>query len=464
MYTGEEERRVLRKMDRGVVLFIAGLYLLSFLDRSNIGNARIAGLQTDLRMTGPQYEWLLTAFYISYIAFEWMALMFRLVPPHIYISICVLAWGIIASLQALTTSFVQMLILRAVLGVAEAAFCGVPFYLSFFFRRAELAGRVGVFISASPLATSFASAIAWLITWTAQGVGIAPWRALFLVEGFPSVLVAVYVWRALPDGPDSAAFLTPRERRVAVMRLRGQKEESHGHSVKLQEILATIRDPKSWMTAFMFFSCNVAFSSLPVFLPTIIHEMGFSPLASQAMSAPPYMVAFFTVLLTAHASDRARARSPFIILHAGLACAGYTTMFLCAWLGLPNALRYLAVYPAASGFFSCVTLILTWTLNNQASDAGRGAGVALLQYIGQCGPLLGTRLYPSTDGPLYLRGTAVCAGFMALAGCLAWGLRTLLRRENARIRAEMVVGDQGEEGVELLEGREASEERFMFML
>jgi hypothetical protein len=74
-FTQAEEERVLRKLDRRVVLFVALLYLLSFLDRSNIGNARIAGLERDLKLSGEQYEWLLTAFYITYILFEWMALL-----------------------------------------------------------------------------------------------------------------------------------------------------------------------------------------------------------------------------------------------------------------------------------------------------------------------------------------------------------------------------------------------------
>lgn len=75
-WTTREEKDVVKKMDRRVVLFVALLYLLSFLDRSNIGNARIAGLEVDLRLGEGQYEWLLSAFYITYIAFEWMALLY----------------------------------------------------------------------------------------------------------------------------------------------------------------------------------------------------------------------------------------------------------------------------------------------------------------------------------------------------------------------------------------------------
>jgi cyanate permease len=216
----------------------------------------------------------------------------------------------------------------------------------------------------------------------------------------------------------------------------------------------------------MFFSCNVAFSSMPVFLPTIIKEMGWSSVMSQALSAPPYMFSFVVVLLTAYASDRAKSRSKFIILHAITAASGYSLIFLAGVLGLPSWIRYVGVYPAAAGFFSCVTLIITWTLNNQESDSKKGTGIALLQYFGQMGPLLGTRLYPESDGPLYLKGMAVCAGFMALVGTLAWGLRWHLNRENEKRRVEEVLAN--EEDVELLaDGRESmgrKADKFMFLL
>lgn len=281
LYSPEEDNKVLQKLDRRVVLFIAFLYLLSFLDRSSeyipprnfirvqltmaldIGNARIAGLEDDLHLNPGQYDMLLTIFYLTYIAFEWMALLFRLIPPHIYISLTVLSWGLLASAQSLTTSFPQLLVLRMLLGISEAAFCGVPFYLSFFFKRAELASRVGVFISAAPLATTFASSLAWLITWMGRKSPIASWRMLFLVEGFPSVLVAVWVWSALPDGPESAWFLSRREREVALLRLQGEREEEDEKrhliedekaatprkTVKFNEVLQTLKDPKCYLTA-----------------------------------------------------------------------------------------------------------------------------------------------------------------------------------------------------------------------
>ncbi|KAK7543245.1 major facilitator superfamily domain-containing protein [Phyllosticta citricarpa] len=472
LFTPDEDRRVRRKLDRRLVLFMGLLYLLSFLDRSNIGNARIAGLERDLKLQNGRYEWLLTAFYITYIAFEWMTLMYRLVPPHMYIAACVFSWGLIASLQSLSTSFTHLVVLRALLGIAEAAFGpGVPFYLSHFFRRDELAFRTGLFISAAPLSTSFASSLAWAIMWAGSKLGlhVASWRLLFLVEGLPSCFVAVWAWRLVPDGPGEARWLSRREREVAVLRLRREGEEAASVlereddvadadalaaragrrsrvGIEWRQVRQTLLDPKCYLTAAMLFLSNVAFSSIPVFLPTILHGMGHSALTAQALSAPPYLLSFLFVLLTAHFSDRQRARAPFLLWHALLAAFGFATLALAAYYGTHDfpsyqssdglrslhALRYAAIYPATVGFFGCVTLVITWTINNQRGATGKGTGVALLNVVGQCGPLVGTRLFPETDGPWFMTGFGVCAGAMAGVAVLTVGLRWWLKRENER--------------------------------
>lgn len=222
-------------------------------NRADIGNAKIAGLADDLDLSSSQYEWLLTAFYITYILFEWMTLMYRIVPPHVYISLCVLSWGLIASFQSLVTSFGSLVFLRALLGISEAAFGpGVPFYLSLFYKREEQAFRTGLFISAAPLATSFASSLAWLIVKLSNNGPIAPWRTLFLVEGFPSVIVAVVAWNVIPDSPGTAPFLTRRERKVAKLRLQLPQSEPHqSQSGKFdwRQVGKVLADPKSYLMA-----------------------------------------------------------------------------------------------------------------------------------------------------------------------------------------------------------------------
>ncbi|EEH06804.1 conserved hypothetical protein [Histoplasma capsulatum G186AR] len=399
-YTLEEERRVVKKFDLRLTMFMALLYMLSFVDRS-------------------------------------------IVPAHVYISICCFSWGLIAACQSLVSSFWALVLLRALLGIAEAAFGpGLPFFLSFFYKREELAYRTGMFISAAPLATSFASTLAWAIVKLSEHGPVAPWRALLLFEGFPSVIVAVFAWIYVPDSPSKARYLTPRERKVAKMRLKmSDRENIRKRRFKWSDIGRTLRDPKSYLTAFMFFSCNVAFSSMPVFLPTIMKDMGYSALTSQALSAPPYILSFLVVLLTGSLSDRHRSRSPYLITHALISATAYLTIALAGHFHshlsstLQILIRYIAIYPATAGFFSSITIIVTWTMDNQPAKEAKGTGMAILNIIGQCGPLVGTRLYPRADGPWYVRGMAVCALFMLLVAALALVLRVLLQRENERARA-----------------------------
>lgn len=81
------------------------------------------------------------------------------------------------------------------------------------------------------------------------------------------------------------------------------------------------------------------------------------------------------------------------------------------------------------GFFSVITIVITWTINNQESESQQGAGFAVLQVIGQCGPLVGTRLYPEEEAPFYVRGMGVCAGAMVAVAVLAVGLRIYLGKK-----------------------------------
>jgi len=92
--------------------------------------------------------------------------------------------------------------------------------------------------------------------------------------------------------------------------------------------------------------------------------------------------------------------------------------------------RYAGVFLAAAGVFPSIGNILPWVINNQGSDTKRGAGIAILNIIGQCGPLLGTRMFPAEEKPYYRKGMWVCAAFMIFNGCLALGLRCLLKWEN----------------------------------
>jgi MFS family permease len=185
----------------------------------------------------------------------------------------------VASFQCLATSFWGLVVLRALLGITEAAFGpGVPFYLSLFYKRDELAFRNGLFISAAPLATSFASTLAWIIVKISSNGAISPWRILFLVEGFPSVIAAVFAWIVIPDSPGRARFLTRRQRGIARLRLEGEKPEPQ-HSQEQQqfnwgEIKKTLADPKAYMAAVSSYFEHISYNTSTNFLfPVYVFQL-----------------------------------------------------------------------------------------------------------------------------------------------------------------------------------------------
>ena len=173
--------------------------------------------------------------------------------------------------------------LRGLLGIFEAAFGGVPFYLTLFYRREELALRTGLFISSAPLATAYAGFLAYAITSIPSR--IAPWRLLFLVEGFPSIIAGIFAYYLIPDSPSDVIFLSHDQRKIARRRLLVVRddEEDTGTVVGYEEkgglrwgeVRQALGDASNWITALIFFFTNVSFASLPVFLPTIIREYAF---------------------------------------------------------------------------------------------------------------------------------------------------------------------------------------------
>lgn len=448
------------------------------------------------------YEWALTAFYLAYIAFEWLSLLWTVIPAHVYVSGIVLSWGVIASLQAVAGSYPWLIRLRFLLGIGEAGFTGIPIYLSFFFRREEMALRTAVFISggspppflvlflflclipfpsferekwpisnnesaAAPLATTFASSLAWLIIKLGENGPIAPWRLLFLVEGFPAVIVATLAWRIIPDSPGQAWYLTKREKEIARQRLlssgrslpkgkasRKDNERSYDNDDDddmdsdwttrcCESISAVLLDPVPWITGGLFFLSNVAYSSLPVFLPSILTQMGHSPLAAQALAAPPYLVSFFVVLAVAAVSDALQSRAYLIAASALCSATGYAFLALSEAIGggaqgggMLDMVRYLSIYPAAAGFFCVVVLTISWNVNNARGEGHKGGGFAVMQILGQCGPLLGVRLFPKTDGPWFTKGMGTCAGAMLGVAGLAMALRWHLARKNWQLEAD----------------------------
>lgn len=254
--------------------------------------------------------------------------------------------------------------LRFVMGISEAGYGpGIPYFLSFFYLRHELGARIGVFLAAAPLANTFAGALAYGIT--SGNPSIAKWRLLFLVEGLPTLAMVPVTYFFLPDSPEKARFLTEDEKRVA--KARGVRQAGSGTRIghlNLKEIGQTFLDPKAWFTALMYFSCNVSFASLPVFLPTILNQMGFTAVNAQGLTAPPFFLSFLVTLFSTWLADKTQQRGLVIIFLSAMGGVGYVMLAAAKSVGA----RYAGVFLAAAGIFPSIANILPWVLSKLQSD------------------------------------------------------------------------------------------------
>ena len=195
-----------------------------------------------------------------------------------------------------------------------------------------------------------------------------------------------------------------------------------------------------YIPAVMYFSVNVSFASLPLFVPTIIEEIGaFSTIQSQGLSSPPYVLCLIMIILVAFLSDRFRMRGPFICCAALTAAIGF--IVLATTEGA--APRYVGVFLAVE-IFVCVSLLLSWTANMHASESKRTAGYIVLATVGQCGPLVGTNIFPEEEGPYYRKGMWISTAFCLLVAVLSVTLSSWLIKENKDMERAGLLDDHDE--------------------
>lgn len=232
----------------------------------------------------------------------------------------------------------------------------------------------------------------------------------------------------LPPSPSQCRFLTARENEIISTRaIKGRGEKGHG-KLNFKQAFAAFYDYKNYLQAAIIFCLNTAFGSLPAYLPTILESMGYESLHAQGLSACPYLTAYVVCVTASFLSDRAGTRGVFVMFFCCAGAAGYVILATVH----TTAVRFFATFLVCAGVFPAVALTFTWVTDNQGSASKRGAGLAIFGMFGQCGPILGARLFPDSDGPWFSRGMWVCAGILFAAAGVALILSLSLRWQNRR--------------------------------
>ncbi|KAI1363599.1 major facilitator superfamily domain-containing protein [Xylaria arbuscula] len=408
-WTEEEETVVRRKLDRQLVPMLTILYLLCFLDRVNIGNARIQGLADDLNLIGYRFNIATSIFYVVYLIVEVPSnILLKRVGPRFYIPALVAGFGAVSIATAFVRTYEQLVGVRVLLGVFEGGtFPGIAFYLSSFYKRKELYFRVGIYVSAASIAGAFggllAAGFSQIPEWGIAGSRLHTWRNIFFFEGIITIIAASVAPFILPQKPETSNYLTTRERWIAAERIRLEHKAAHNEKVEMRHIKRAVTNINNYVCAAGFFFINITVQGLSVFLPTILQEIGYKGLTAQYYSVPVYVAASLIAIAVGYISDKTRMRGIYL---AGFTILGITGFGLLRW-GSGSQLKYAAVYLCAVGAFPGGPGFLSWGINNAAGPSVRAVSSGYIVSLGTAGGILAVWAYLPNDGPNFPIGHSI---------------------------------------------------------
>ncbi|KAL4925274.1 major facilitator superfamily domain-containing protein [Aspergillus undulatus] len=435
----QAERRLVRKLDRRLLLPTAIIYLLCYLDRSNVGNAKIMNSTTNDTLmetnsiSDHQYTIAMMVFLVAYSVFEAPSnLALKLFHPHRWLGFLVVAFGAFCTGIGFTHTFSELAVLRFFLGAAEAGvFPGMVFYFTFWYKPGERAIRIGVFLCSATLSGAFGGAIAYGVGHLNGHLGLEGWRWLFIIEGVPSIAVGLLVLFFFPSYPERAGWLTAEEKELQARRL-GANRSSGEDKINWPDAKEALCSIPLYVHYLTYLTIGTGVASLAYFAPTIIEGLGYSDLQAQLFTVPPYGIAYPITLLIAWLSDRFKSRGIF----ATCCCAMASIAFIIQ-AALPAdayIARYAFLVIATISVFGGLPSINAWVGDNVRNTTASSLAIALNIAFSGPGQIIGVWIYRSQDAPAYRLGHGVNAAMAAIAASLSLGLTIYYRRLNRKIQ------------------------------
>ncbi|KAL4067942.1 major facilitator superfamily domain-containing protein [Scleroderma citrinum] len=459
-FSTEQERTlegvVWRKLDRRILPICTMFYLLSFLDRGNIANARVAGMQTALDLSNYQYSIALTLTYIPYIAAELPSnLVLRYVGPNLMLPAMVTAWGIICTMQGLVHDYAGLLACRFCLGLVEGGlFPGLVLYLSLFYPRERLQIRIATFFASASLSGAFSGLFAAAIT-QMDGVGGKPgWAWIFILEGLFTLLFGIISFFGLPRSPVDIQFLVNEERSYVIQKLKRAgaiSEDDKKDDFSWMEVVKSAQSPQVWLVSVISFLNGTLLYSIAYFEPTIVQGLGYTGNRAQLMSVPPFAIAFCFSMVSALVSDRYSCRGLTVIIFSTFSTIGYS-MFHG---DTSHQIRYLSLFFSTTGCYGGGPSVIAWVANNSAPHARRATSVAIAFILGNSGGILATWLLGSlSPAPNYTKATVTFITMSVASVALSTTSLCYLQRQN-RMKAEQRLASVRDDEPEHLGDRSA---------
>ncbi|KAL6890523.1 MFS general substrate transporter [Trichoderma evansii] len=359
----KKERQKLKwKLDLFVLPLISSVYFFASMDRSDLANAQIAGLEDELQLSPKDYSNASSMFLVSYVLFQLPGtLLIKKIRAPAQFCGAMLTWGILTVLTILVKSSGQLIAMRFLIGAAEAFVQGGAFYLSFWYEYHELATRAAIFFSTSTLAGAFNGLLSYGISKNLNGVnGWSAWKWIFLIEGILPVAFSFIVFAFLPASPSEVRYGFSDAEKEELMKRSKRSHNSSEVRVQPKKILELLKSIHFWLFTLLYCASLFTISSLSSFLPALVRGFGYSSVGAQLFTVIVYGCACLGILFFSRIADKTNARGLTVALSTAGAIAGYAML-----IGLENRdARFAATCIIAFCMYPKIVLIITWAAMN----------------------------------------------------------------------------------------------------
>jgi MFS family permease len=429
------EAAVYSKVTRRIIPFLFACYILAYVDRVNIGFAKLQ-MQQDLGMSDTVYGIGAGIFFIGYFLFEIPAnIILQRLGARLWLGALMVVWGAVSSCTILARGAASFYAIRMLLGIVESGFFpGVILYLTFWYTRKHRARMVALFMCANPLSGVIAGPISGRIMAKMSGVGgLRAWQWLFLIEGIPSAIAGLVTMFYLVDGPAKAKWLSAEERNHVERRLREEEEVKQSEGQSRHRIVDAFRSGKVWLFCAIYFGFQMGNYGLWFWLPQTLNDtISTDPWIIGLVSAIPWTASAIAMILYAHHSDKTGERRRHVALGAGLAGLAFAAGAV-AWHS--GTFAVVLVTLSAMGIMCGQSVF--WSLPTAAlSGAAASAGIAWINSVGNLAgylsPFLVGHIRDMTGSMMLAQ--LVLAGSCIVAAAIAWALKPSRPRQTGETK------------------------------
>ena len=425
------EVRTYRKVDLRIVPFLFLCYILAYLDRVNVGFAKLQMLK-DLSLSDAAFATGAGIFFIGYFFFEVPSnVLLKKYGARMWIARIMISWGVISACMIFVKGEWSFYAVRFLLGLAEAGFFpGVIFYLTLWYPSKLRSTRTAWFVSAIAVSGVVGNPISgWIMDRLSGALNLAGWQWLFLSEGIPSILVGVWVIFYLESSIEEAKWLTAEEKALLAHNL--EVEDQHKTEHKLKDAFAS---GKVWLLCAIYFTLMIGLYGVAFWLPTIVKAFGLKGyLQVGLITAIPYGVAVIGMIFLSHHSDQTGERRLHYVANV---VAGAVGLILSGVFASNPVLAIVFLSVGTLGVIGSMPLF--WPLPSAfLAGTAAAAGIGIVNSVGNLGGYVGPNI------PVWVKrfSSDPSAALYAIAGILLVGavLTYVFVPRNLRVHVGRVI-------------------------